>query len=231
MKKFLLACVVSLLALSTAYGTLPVPTRNFNGVAGNIPTADETAWAYNNAGNGVVYTVIAADNLYIGSSDTSSDTAMHWTGDTFATNHWSEVKLNGLTTTGAGVGQGHGPCVRMATGSTAKTYVRLVLDTHGWELRRCSAGPCTALTSDTTAPVKGDVIRITVIRSGANDIYYMTKNGAALVGSPYTDSSPLSGGAAGVCHSSSTGSGAAVGIDSWTGGNVGGGTIGPIFLN
>ncbi len=227
MKRIGLTGLFLLLAV-TASATLPV-TRPWTTTVGTIPTADETQWAYNRSAAQVFKVALGGGQNYVEANDPSTDTAMHWTGDTFANNHYSEVVLYQISTTGSAPGQGHGPAVRMDTGTTQKTYVRLIIDSHGWAVRRFNNGAGATATTGTTAGADGETWRLTVVRSGANDIYTVTQNGALVTDGTITDTSPLSGGAAGIAHSSTNT--ASTGINSWTGGDVGGAKIGPIFFN
>ncbi len=224
MKRLWITSLFLLFAV-TASATLPV-TRPFDGVTGTIPTADETAWAYNRAvGNTNTFSVSNSTTNHITIGDRTTDTAMHWTGDTFNADQYSEVTLATAATTAAGTG--FGPAVRCDTGTTQKTMYRLVVSTQGYELTKFVNAATTSLSTalTTTTFADGDVVRLTIIGSTLS----MKKNGLEF-GITYNDTA-LTTGAPGVGHSSTTNLLAANGIDTWTGGNAGRPPMSPILFN
>lgn len=224
MKHLLIA--VFLLFATTALATLPA-SDTFDSGTGNLPTGGDPNWAENTNGTG--HFKIDAGNTFATATDNTQDIGIHWTGDTFANAHCSSIVVGVVSTAGAAIGPGYGPAVRMRTLDTQKTYVRIVGDSHGWELLRLTNAVGVSLATNATAFVAGHTVELCVKRVGANDIYTYTDNGVAMSGSPFTDTSPLTAGAPGIAHSST--STVAAGIASWSARNlpVGGG-IGPLIL-
>ena len=192
--------------------SLPV-TRTFDGVVGVIPTADETAWAYNRGGV-ATFNVEQTTTNHVETSAVASDTAMHWTGDTFSTDQYSEVTFATMATTAAGTG--YGPAVRCGTAATTKILYRLVCSTQGYELFMFNNGANASLSGPLTSTtfVTGDVVRLTIVGS----LLSMTKNGTPF-GLTYNDAT-LATGAPGIAHSSVTNDVNANGIDTVTMGNA-----------
>lgn len=189
---------------------LPV-TRPFSGVAGTIPTADEVNWTYNRD-NTTNFVVDTAAPGFIKASTNGLDTGMRWTGDSFNTDHYSEVVL-GQCSAGVGLGSGYGVGVRMDTSGTLKTMYRLIGSVGGWELSKFINGAYTPLASASSpAFATGDRLRLSMVGS----VFTMTKNDV-IFGTPPTDGA-LTTGVPGVAFSSTGATGD--GIDSWSADNV-----------
>jgi hypothetical protein len=149
--------------------------------------------------------------------DHANDLAERYSAITWPNDQYSKVTMALVSI--AGLGTGCGPCVRMSTSGTTQTYYLLACSTAGWQLQRFKAGVFTSIaSSSTTTFANGDIVELQVTGGGSTVTFVKKKNGTIFESGTTDASSPILTGAAGIGHSSSTGSDKAV--TSWEGGSL-----------
>lgn len=171
--------------------------------------------SWTNSGTGTAFT----QGSGVVKSGGGSDEYAAYTGTSWPNDQWSEITL-GTPTTTAGVGAGNGPMVRQHTTIGTKTHYRFIGSGSGFELAKSVAGAFTSFASGSgTTFAVGDRAYLEVQGTSVVGKKNTTNGAGGTTVASQTDSSVASGNA-GIFYSSSD---ADASIDSWQGGDFGGG--------